>query len=292
MASSQSTTETGPGNTSKKKPPKRHAYPLRSDGSDSSDGSDQSAGDVPVPATTGQGWTPPRGDNPYAAQYLGWSAWTPGRWAWEFLRRNDEFQKACQRDDLNKAQREQIAEKFHLVRFKDYRESYDNERPLFARSIKLFPRRSAFKKRLEQDAAGAAPAPIKVYAPRDNEVVITFRLEPGADVGTKVLTAQLAQARSRLEQYLAMLRKVRSHGSGSQNLDPTELFQYLRTLDLLRAGVSNSEIVSKVEGMSRDAGFRDRAVVKRGSELKTRAKKLASRGYLKLSLGQIAADKS
>jgi hypothetical protein len=241
MATSQSTTtKTDPGKKIHKKTERRE-YLRQHDGSDSSDGSDGSADEVKPDKS--QLWKRPNGYDPGIAQYRGWRTWTPGQWAWEFLRRSPEFQGACRGLAGNSADALLVAEKFHLARFKDFREGYDNITPLFARSIKVFPNLELFEERLKgQGDDTPGPWRTKTYAPRDNEVVITFRLEPSTHVGTTNLTRQLRQAERKLKKYLAALLKARSHGSGAQTLDPEDLFKKLRSLDLAMHGLRMSDI--------------------------------------------------
>jgi hypothetical protein len=293
MASSQSTIKIDPGKSSKKQPSKRRAYQSRSDATDSSDGSDQSANDVKSIASGA--WKAPHGDKADVAQYRDWSKWTPGQWAWEFLRRNSDFQKACLNRAVDDASEQSVAAKFHLARFKDFREHYDNDRPLFARSIEVFPRRKVFKDRLENPAKYASSnRPTKTFKPRDNEVVITFRLEPGTHVGTKVLTRQLEQARSRLNEYLFALRKAHVTGSGAQSIDPMELFKTLRAIDLSAVGKSMAEIAAQLGlvKISRDLTPEEchKRQTKAGSKFKRVAMQLAEQGYMKLAASDPGDD--
>lgn len=294
MASSRSTTKTDPGKSTKTKSPKsakRRAYPTLSDSSDSSDGSDRSGDDSVVPGSST--WTRPRGIDPEEVQYRGWLTWTPGQWAWEFLRRNSDFQKACAEVTDRNALPDRVAEKFHLARFKDYREGYDNNSPLFARSIKVFPRRTPFEERLKAKGE-LTPGPIKTYAPRDNEVIITFSLEPGTLVGPKILKRQLEQAKSRLEAYLKILRKERSSGSGSQTLDPEDLINKLRALDLAADNQLTADIA---DALALVKGARDmelaklqRRLTKLGSKCKREAEELAAKGYMKLAVADVGTE--
>jgi hypothetical protein len=289
MATSQSMTKTDPGkNTKKKRMPR--AYELRDDSSDSSVGSDRSADDVVMDKF--QVWNRPNGKNPDVAQYRGWLTWTPGQWAWEFLRRNPDFQYACGEAVGSDASKQLLAEKFHLTRFKDYREGYDNSTALFARTIKVFPHLDVFKDRLKKQTDGASsPGPTKRYAPRDNEVVITFRLEPGTHVGTTNLTRQLEQARRKLKAHLSALRKARSYGSGAQTLDPEDLFKKLRSIDLETNGLTMAEIgdeLNLVKGVrSRRSDELEKRLIHEGSKFKREAERLSRRGYMKLAVAEL-----
>lgn len=59
-------------------------------------------------------------------RYEGYEKWTGHRWAWEFLRRNDDFRADCTklREDAPDVSEDSIAEKYGLYSYKDYRDSY------------------------------------------------------------------------------------------------------------------------------------------------------------------------
>ena len=74
--------------------------------------------------------------------YGKYEKWSYVRWAWEFLRRNKEFREACDKyrkmpEEKQPHMAEDIADRFHLKRFKDYIDgSWDEkkERLLFSRT--------------------------------------------------------------------------------------------------------------------------------------------------------------
>lgn len=87
--------------------------------------------------------TPPKTNRPDGLsidRYKGHEKWSYRRWAWEFLRRNKDFIKACEALDRKEGTEEEIAEKFHLLDFKHYRMTYkskNNPSPKFiVRTIK------------------------------------------------------------------------------------------------------------------------------------------------------------
>jgi hypothetical protein len=59
-------------------------------------------------------------------EYVNWQKWTGNRWAWEFLRRNPQFQSDCRTVDQNDspARRNELCEKWGLRRYKSYKEPY------------------------------------------------------------------------------------------------------------------------------------------------------------------------
>ena len=53
-------------------------------------------------------------------RYKGHEKWSYRRWAWEFLRRNEDFIAACDALNRNEKTEIEIAEEFHLADFKHY----------------------------------------------------------------------------------------------------------------------------------------------------------------------------
>jgi hypothetical protein len=51
-------------------------------------------------------------------QYKGYEKWSCRRWAWEFLRRDEDFIRACALVDLNKRTEQDVAAEFQLLTFK------------------------------------------------------------------------------------------------------------------------------------------------------------------------------
>jgi len=73
------------------------------------------------------------------ANYLGSRIWSSRRYAWEFLRRNQDYQTFCLRvingEVTNKATiKTTLTEQFGLLKFKSYLENYQPNRPRFTSS--------------------------------------------------------------------------------------------------------------------------------------------------------------
>lgn len=68
--------------------------------------------------------------------YRGVTSWSNRRWAWEFLRRNPQFQKFCHDVDSGQLPQKEVktklAESFCLLKFKHYRDNYWPKRPCFS----------------------------------------------------------------------------------------------------------------------------------------------------------------
>lgn len=62
-------------------------------------------------------------DVSYSSYYAKCKKWSPKKWAWEFLRRNEEFQKDCDACDTEEKENE-IAEKYGIKKYKNYSEQH------------------------------------------------------------------------------------------------------------------------------------------------------------------------
>ena len=97
-------------------------------------------------------------------RYRGNEKWSHRRWAWEFLRRNDDFIQACDALDSKKpderaAAEKAVAKKFHLAVFKHGKNRYKSKEsppPKFAvRTIKK-------REKLAAEKSDASPSKITV----------------------------------------------------------------------------------------------------------------------------------
>lgn len=57
-------------------------------------------------------------------QYKGYEKWSCRRWAWEFLRRDQDFIQACALVDANKRTEREVASEFLLLKFKHCNKKY------------------------------------------------------------------------------------------------------------------------------------------------------------------------
>jgi hypothetical protein len=75
--------------------------------------------------------------------YKGHEKWSYRRWAWEFLRRNDKFAKACIAVDNEERTSEEVAREFHLSRFKHFKSAYKSaESPAPSFSMRTIKKRA------------------------------------------------------------------------------------------------------------------------------------------------------
>ena len=80
-----------------------------------------------------------RPDGTDTDRYKGSMKWSYRRWAWEFLRRNEEFEMVCRQADANGSDEEKarIASEFGLRSYKSYAEPYVGKsgRPRFTNGL-------------------------------------------------------------------------------------------------------------------------------------------------------------
>lgn len=219
-------------------------------------------------------WTKPES---YPKTPEGW----PFRvWAWEFLRRNPEFQRQC--DELAEASagaKQRMARSWGLGEFKPYKEGY------FSPSGCLWLS-EAFR---EYEAAEDGDKEYRVVL-KQHEVALVFDLNNVTTAGLSAIEAQLGAAREVLLDYLREFElkpaDVRVNRRG--------LFEALRVYDALTYGGATPTEAAKV--LDPDA-FSERgdpdAARKKVNDLRQRAKSLIEeKGYLKLVSRDYIEDRS
>lgn len=170
--------------------------------------------------------------------------WSHSRWAWEFLRRNREYQQAC--DELlatprkkRDALEEKIASRFFIRRFKDFREEYGEHNPL----APLFVRVRGLGMR-----PGFETKKLKVTLQQE-QLLVVFDVRQMRFSG-RALNAQLAEAKRKLTVLLNAYNATpglpqpknpdKSRHSRGRGQVSTWL-KWLRLLDAKLHGVDNSD---------------------------------------------------
>ena len=169
-----------------------------------------------------------RPDGEDLTRYKRCEKWTYRRWAWEFLRRNSEFQKACKLAKTDE-QRQEVAAQFGLKKFKSFREAYGHppaSRPTFTLGL------ITSRKHLSDE--GGAPQKVRTSL-HPGEVMIRFDLSK-ALTDTQVLEKQLRMASVRLKRLLAAYAAKIDKKLDQINHSPEVWGQYLRLLDGIAAG--------------------------------------------------------
>lgn len=223
-----------------------------------------------------------------AQDYNGCIAWSGRRWAWEFLRRNLEFQLLCEvarindtEDDIGRA----IAAQFGLRRFKSWFSMYEEESmPRFVNRITSYPKIITFGERNLQNPNCTWTFEKKV---KSSEVLVRFDIAPMLLAPKTVLQAQLASAERQLIKYLEAY--PRSPGlteskkpKTKKSLKAAQLCKYLRAYDMWVCGATTDKICVAIRGESRDRHNTAKRA-KSGSELRNAAIQWVDEDYLLLA---------
>lgn len=161
-------------------------------------------------------------------EYRGHEKWSYRRWAWEFLRRNQEFIRACRESRGDPERQAQVATEFGLKRFKPYTEGFTtNKRPMFSAA--------------SVDSWSALDAEeVRVVRPRlrQGQVLVRFNLAAARD-DALAIDAQLAAAQRRLKALQRRyMQAVGADEPPAHERKPMYFLRGLRLLDLLDGRVA------------------------------------------------------
>jgi hypothetical protein len=175
-----------------------------------------------------------RPDGTKDERYDGLEKWSYRRWAWEFLRRNEAFIKACKKVRKGTPeQKEAVARQFGLSRFKYYRRGYRkfNKKPKFI-SDQLWHKANVSPNKVLRDVPMNLPC---------GRIVIQFDLNP-ALMDIKHIDRQRELAATILE------RALKEYAAAMEQAQPKKLMHkvppfgvYLKILDALASGKSTVE---------------------------------------------------
>lgn len=168
------------------------------------------------------------------SRYKNINKWTFHQWAWEFLRRNAQYIDACKRVRLGSEEEKQVvADRFKLKKFKDYTEAYIGAtgKPKFSiGSITSSSNLNTNPKRVRN----------KLFKIEYGQIVIRFDL--GQAIQDKnALKKQLRLAEQRLKKDLAEYEAQTKQTAASIDFRPTVFGKYLRILDCLDKRLSQYE---------------------------------------------------
>jgi hypothetical protein len=192
-----------------------------------------------------------RPDGNDLARYRGWERWTPRHWAWEFLRRNPDFQRACReaaRED--EAARQLVAARFGLRRYKPFTEGFGGRgrrQPAFVAAT------PSIWSVIEDDLNADRVRRIRL---RPGQVLVRFDLA-AASPYVAALDAQLRRATSLLQTRLGDLRARLNQVPDTRAPKTTVFIKCLRYLDLVAAGNSPTDAMRVIKGR-RDIGSKER----------------------------------
>jgi hypothetical protein len=217
-------------------------------------------------------------------RYKGNEKWSYRRWAWEFLRRNDEFIRACdaldnKRPDERVAAEKEIAKKFHLSVFKHCNKGYrskESPRPKFAVR--------AIKKIEKLDADNSSTQPSKRTAEISaGQVWLRFDLNHEFIVDGS-LDAQLRVAKRSLKTALAEYSEAKGEKPAQVKKPERKIFlELLRRLDAVaghHVGVQGLAALQPDE--FDDLGSAERS--KKANRLMQAPREYAKKVYLTLAI--------
>ena len=233
-----------------------------------------------------------------AGEYEGWEKWGDIKWAWEFLKRNNEYQECCvkcERNSTSIRKRNAIARKeFGLLQFKDYREPFEGNEVVSPRfvttNIQYWPQIT------EKQQQKCRDRNLKLVV-RPGEVVFKFDLR-AVEKTSKTIDGQLCAARTLLtkltDQWLALVKKTTKRRP-RKRLAGREALELLRLLDLIafndarptRDRLSNAtlyeilypRLAKSLPGQKRDVDVHQQSFERR----RQKALKYSKRRYLDLA---------
>lgn len=178
-------------------------------------------------------------------QYPNWEKWSNARWAWEFLRRNEDFQKRCATSavaELSKPQKNRLANEFGLLRYKAPDEGFESADGEAVRFMSTTTR-------LARVPAGMSRKTFKITISND-ELIIGFNIAEAARSQSS-LEAQLESAKTRIEAEIENYKISNNEPfSGAKTRTKMVGLQYLellRILDLLSFKATTREIAALVK---------------------------------------------
>jgi len=180
-------------------------------------------------------------------RYARYKLWSYRRWAWEFLRRNEEFQADCKAlanfDGDIEEEKSRIAAKFGLKQFKHYNEHITKDTPLrFSATTFLF---------LSNLTAGKEEKATRHILIRPGEVAVRFDLSAMLD-NTWGLGSQIRQVEVSLRKIIASIKLPQIEKQNSQKIvervQREKLLEYLRMLDHRQSGATQLECWALVKG--------------------------------------------
>lgn len=162
-------------------------------------------------------------------RYKGHETWSYRRWAWEFLRRDDDFIRACAAVDRNERTEPEVAKEFHLSKFKHCNMGFNSKKsPAPRYTIQAIKKWANLK-------SGETKEPqvrLKVEL-EPGQVLLRFDLNQEFIVGGS-LDAQLRVAKRTLEKTLtAYVEAAKKKPAPKKKPERKSFLELLRRLDVV-----------------------------------------------------------
>ncbi|MBC3919227.1 hypothetical protein H8L32_17175 [Undibacterium sp. CY18W] len=182
----------------------------------------------------------PRPDGATIDRYKGLSRWTYRRWAWEFLRRNNEFIEACNNaKDKSEDEKQAIAQQFGLLKFKDFKDKYKGNYG--------FPKFETEKLSIWTNInIEESPKRLKKIKLIPGAILIRFDLNK-AITDIKAFDKQLRDAEKILKNRLDKYSEIRGKKPAHFNHSVKTFGIYIRLLDARAAGYKIAQCAQLIE---------------------------------------------
>lgn len=212
-------------------------------------------------------------------RYKGHENWSYRRWAWEFLRRDEEFIRACAAVDRKDRSEEDVAREFHLVKFKHCNMSFDSKKSPVPSYTTQTVKKWVILKNDEPKTAHIGVNP----GLQPGQVLLRFDLNQEFIVGGS-LEAQLRVAKSSLKSALATYSEaIGKKPAPTKRPERTSFLELLRRLDAVAAhDVSVQGLVALQPDAFRDLESDQRS--KKAASLMRTPKEYAKKAYLTLAI--------
>lgn len=212
-------------------------------------------------------------------------SWSFSRWAWEFLRRNEKFQAACDAESNSSAlQRQTTAREFGLAEYKHFKE--DHRFPTKC----IWLSESICKYQLGFDKGDKVE-----FTLNRGEGALVFDLMQVKVGGLAAIDAQLYTARTTLIEFLEEIDEK----PASRRVTKDGLFEILRVYDgVVHSGKLQSEVArvlypdAFVETPTGQSDDRAEGARKKVHDQLKRAHKMVESGYLALPSRDYRTDRS
>lgn len=209
-------------------------------------------------------------------RYKNISRWSYKRWAWEFLRRNENFIKECKRVEFSSNEEKQdVAKAFGLKKFKSCKEGYLSKSGYPKFSLGSISSWSYLQ--LSSEEPQIFEVEIKY-----GQVLIRYDLA-SALADKKVLDKQLQSAESRVRRRMEIFENKIQKKAAEHRPKAYNFGKYIRLLDYLAHGKTPLECARLIlpSKIDENTDHYMRQHIKSPIEA---AKQLANEGYLYLSI--------
>lgn len=207
------------------------------------------------------------------ATYPDYTKWSYSNWAWEFLRRNEQFQQCCYALEAGSLDEQlTVAKRFGLQEFKHFREHFHVGR--VPEWLSVLP--GILVRATDKDKT------LKERSIPQGQVVMTFDLDEMLK-NRPTLDAQAYNAGYYLNSCLKEYAALKGKKPRSPRPQIAKLFAYLRVLDAVTyAGVDDNDVIAAVLYPGEIGVANHYTGVGKVRDSRAASKKMVESGYLEL----------